>query len=437
MALGIARSPTGHGLTCASMEPAGQTSAPIVNSTEPIEDVDRGEADPPEQSPGGIDLPFRPDVEGLRAVAVLLVVLYHCGVSSGGYVGVDVFFVVSGFLITGLLLREHERSKKVSLPGFYARRARRILPAGMLVIIATILMAHHYENFISYGYLQQDGKWAALFAANIHYANVGTDYFLQSVDPIQGSALLHYWSLAVEEQFYFVWPTVVLLVGLLARWWPLRRLVFIVAAVGVVASFLWSNHEVQVNSIWAYYSPLTRAWELGLGALAATLTIPLARLNRWVGVALAWGGLAAICVSASIYTNQTVFPGTAALLPVLGTVAVIVGGMSGIGGGHLLGLPPARAVGRVSYGWYLLHYPPMILLIGNLYIPGRQLSIHERLWIAAITLAIAFGMYYVLEKPIRRSKALAARPWASLALGAAFVLAAFLVCSLYHKGLYG
>ena len=334
----------GNGLTCASMEPAGPTSEPAVAPTDAasiaIDDVTRGDADPPAKSPGGIDLPFRPDVEGLRAVAVLLVVLYHCGVSSGGFVGVDVFFVISGFLITGLLLREHERRQKVSLKGFYARRARRILPAGMLVIIATMLMAHHYENFISYGYLQQDGKWAALFAANIHYAKIGTDYFLQSVDPVQGSALLHYWSLAVEEQFYFVWPTIVLLVGLLARWWPLRRLVFIVALAGAVVSFLWSNHEVQTNAIWAYYSPFTRAWELGLGALIATVTIPLARLNRWVGVALAWGGLAAICVSAAIYSDSTVFPGTAALLPVLGTVAVIVGGMSGIGGGHLLGLPP-------------------------------------------------------------------------------------------------
>jgi peptidoglycan/LPS O-acetylase OafA/YrhL len=407
---------------------AAEAEVPVVADA----DVTRGDADPPPETPGGIDLAFRPDVEGLRAVAVLLVVLYHCGVSSGGFVGVDVFFVISGFLITGLLLREHEKRRTVSIPGFYARRARRILPAGMLVIIGTVLMAHHYQNIIAYAFTTQDGKWAALFAANVHYANVGTDYFLQSTDPLKASPLLHYWSLAVEEQFYFVWPTIVLVFGLLARWWPLRRLIFLVALAGVVASFVWSIHATDTNPIWAYYSPFTRAWELGLGALAATLVVPLSRLHRWAGVALAWGGLAAICVSAAIYSDATIFPGSAALLPVLGTVAVIVGGMSGLGAGHLLGLAPARAVGRVSYGWYLLHYPPMILLLGSLY-TGHPLPVHERLEIAGVTLVLSFAMYYALEKPIRRSRALAARPWVSIAMGLLFVAAAFLVCALYHK----
>ena len=394
--------------------------------------VRRAEADPPVETPGGIDLEFRPDVEGLRAVAVVLVVLYHCGVTSGGFIGVDVFFVISGFLITGLLLREHDRRGKLSLPGFYARRARRILPAGMLVIVATILMAHHYQNIIAYAFTTQDGKWAALFAANIHFANVGTDYFLQTTDPIKSSPLLHYWSLAVEEQFYFVWPTIVLVIGLLSRWLPLRLLVGVVAGAGIVGSFLWSVHATAANPIWAYYSPFTRAWELGLGALAATLVVPLSRLNKWFGVGLAWAGLAAIAFSAVTYSDATAFPGSAALVPVLGTVAVIVGGMSGIGGGHLLGLPPARAVGRVSYGWYLLHYPPMILLVGSLYTAGRPLPVHQRLEIAGVTLVLAFVMYYALEKPIRRSKALATRPWVSIAMGLLCVAAAFLVCALYH-----
>ena len=427
---------TGSPATVEEAADAPSTAEPRAEAPlEPRDEVVGGDADPPQETPGGIDLKFRPDVEGLRALAVILVVLYHCGVTSGGFVGVDVFFVISGFLITGLLLREHDARSKVSIPGFYGRRARRILPAGMLVIIATVLLAHHEQNFISYGFTTQDGKWAAMFAANIHYAKDGTDYFQQSVNPIEGSPLLHYWSLAVEEQFYLVWPAIVLLVGLLARWVPLRWLVLTVAAAGCVASFLWSNHVLQTNSIWAYYSPLTRAWELGLGALLATLTVPLSRMNRWVGVALAWGGLGAILFSGIVYTNNTVFPGTAALLPVLGAGAVIVGGMSGIGGGHLLGLYPARAVGRVSYGWYLLHYPPMILLIGKLYVAGDELPVHERLEIAAVTLAIAFAMYYVLERPIRRSRTLASRPWASIAMGMACVAAAFLVCALYHKGL--
>ncbi|HEY8081375.1 MAG TPA: acyltransferase, partial [Acidimicrobiales bacterium] len=143
---------------------------------------DRPPADPPADSPGGIDLAFRPDVEGLRALAVVLVVLFHCGVTwfGGGYVGVDVFFVISGFLITGLLLREHEKRKTVSIAGFYARRARRILPAGMLVIIATIVWSYHTVNFVDYATYAIDGKWASLFAANIHFAN-GVNYFNQGM----------------------------------------------------------------------------------------------------------------------------------------------------------------------------------------------------------------------------------------------------------------
>ena len=221
-------------------------------------EVVRMEADPPAESPGGIDLAFRPDVEGLRAVAVILVVLYHAGVSSmqGGFVGVDVFFVISGFLITGLLLREHERRGKVSIPGFYARRARRILPAGMLVLIATVLAAYHYQNFLDYAKTAQDARWAALFAANIHFANVGTDY--QSIGQAP-SPLLHYWSLGVEEQFYFVWPTIVLVTGLCCAVGRCRFSLLAVAAVGSVASFLWAVHVNGTNATWGVLLPVRRA----------------------------------------------------------------------------------------------------------------------------------------------------------------------------------
>ena len=416
-----------------------QSGEPDVTDTTSLpaapaaDDVTRAEADPPANTPGGTDLEFRPDVEGLRAVAVTLVVLYHAGVSwmTGGFIGVDVFFVISGFLITGLLLREHEKRQKISIPGFYARRARRILPAGMVVIIATVLGAYHYQNFISYALTAQDGRWAALFAANIHFANVGTDYFTQN--NLQSSPLLHYWSLAVEEQFYFVWPTIVLLVGLAARRVPLRRIVFVVAAIGTVASFLWALHVEGANNTWAFFSPFTRAWELGIGAVAATVVAYARRMNKWVGVAVAWAGVAAIIASLVVYQDPNTYSATHLLLAVLGSVAVLIGGASGIGAGHALAVVPVRAVGRVSYGWYLLHYPPMILLAGALW--TGPLPVHERLVIAGVTLAVAFAMYYALEKPIRRSRALARRPWASIAMGLGFVAAAFLVSALLHKGI--
>jgi peptidoglycan/LPS O-acetylase OafA/YrhL len=320
----------------------------------------------------------------------------------------------------------------------------------MVVIMATILVAHAKQNFIAYASTATDGKWAAWFLANIHFARTHQDYFNQGAPP---SPLLHYWSLAVEEQFYFVWPAIILLVGLaVSRFFPLRRAVLVLAVLAVVGSFLWADHVNSTNDIWAFYSPFTRAWELGVGAVAATVIAVCGRINRWAGCALALGGIAAICVAAATYSNTYATP-RELLVPVLGSVAVVVGGASGIGAGWLLGCTPGRgtglaqgtwywtqranpmrAIGRVSYGWYLLHYPPMVLWAGVLYL--GPLPVHERLVIAVVTLAIAFAMYYVFERPIRRNRFLARRPWLSIAMGLAFVLAAWLLCDLYTKSLY-
>jgi peptidoglycan/LPS O-acetylase OafA/YrhL len=388
---------------------------------------------PPEDAPGGIDLRFRPDVEGLRAVAVVLVVLFHAGVSwmSGGYIGVDVFFVISGFLITSLLLREHGRRGRISIPGFYARRARRILPAAMLVITLTVVASYCIQNFIQYGRVAQDGRWTALFAGNIHFGTEMTGYFQQSQSP---SPLEHFWSLAVEEQFYVVWPALVLLVGAVLTRIPLRWRVMAVAACATSASFAWSVIQTQNTPTWAYFSPFTRAWELGMGALAAALVPQFARLHKFVGSAIAYAGLTAIVIGSLLFTASTPFPGTAALLPVLGAVAVVLGGSSGAGAGHLLGLRPVRSVGRVSFGWYLLHYPPMIILTGALWI--HPLSVKENLVIAAVMLACAYVMYALIERPIRRSPFLAYRPWLSISMGGAFVITAFLVSYLLHPSLH-
>ncbi len=440
------------------------------------DDVERAEADPPAATPGGIDLRFRPDIEGLRAVAILLVVLYHCGISwmPGGFVGVDVFFVISGFLITGILLRETERRGRISISGFYARRSRRILPAAMLVVIVTVLMAHHFQSEVDFDNTAIAGKWASIFAANIHFANINTNYFQMSQAP---SPFLTYWSLAVEEQFYIVWPIVVLGVGFLTtallRRVPVRVSVLVVATIVTVSSFLWAVHANGLNATWAYFSPFTRGWELGVGAMTAAIVAMVpwralveapgrrAALLRWGGVVAAFGGIAMILVSATDYTiaqssgvNPT-FPPSKALIPVLGAVLVVLGGATGLGAGWLLGCTPARGtglasaawvqmqrcnpmrlIGRVSYGWYLLHWPPMILWIG-VYYQGVLLPVHERLLIAVITLGISFVMYYVLEKPIRRSRYLASRPWVSIAMGLSLVTAAFCVSELYHKGLFG
>jgi peptidoglycan/LPS O-acetylase OafA/YrhL len=388
---------------------------------------------PPTDTPGGIDLTFRPDIEGLRAVAVILVVLYHSQITaiSGGFVGVDVFFVLSGFLITGLLLKEHSLRGKVSILGFYARRTRRILPAAMTVIVLTVLASYFIQNFLTYGLVAQDGRWATLFAANFHFAIEGNNYFNagNAVSPLQ-----HYWSLAVEEQFYLVWPLLVLLVGLVFRRVDIRTRVLVIAVAGVIASFVWSVTQTGPQPVWSYYSPFTRAWELGLGAVLAALVPHLQRIPARVGFALAWLGLIAITVSAFEYSDLTSYPGSAALVPVLGACAVVAGGAGGLGARHLLALRPVRSIGRVSYGWYLLHYPLMVILTGALWL--HPLSIEENLVISACTLAGAYLMYFVLERPIRRSVFLARHPLVSVLVGATFVLAAFLVCWLVHPSIH-
>lgn len=426
--------------------------------------VQRADADPPPDTPGGIDLKFRPDVEGLRAVAVILVVLYHAKIKalSGGFIGVDVFFVISGFLITGLLLREHELRQWVSIAGFYARRVRRILPAAMLVIIGSLIWAHIETNAFSYQQYQGDARNATLFVANFHFYFQQTNYFQAQSGTVSPQILLHFWSLAVEEQFYFVWPSLVLLIALIpiayrlarrqprlaARAWgaapagdgadlmaarskvPLRYWVLPVATIATIASFAYSVHLTHTDAPLAFYSPFSRAWELGLGAVLACLAPMASRIPRWIGLLVGLAGLGAIGLGAAIATPNF-FPGVNALLPVLGAGAVIVGGASGLGAGFLLGLAPVRAIGRVSYGWYLLHYPPMILLSGSE--PSTSLSTTNRLYVAAATLAAAFLMYYLWERPIRRSRFLAKRPYLSIALGILLVLGTYMFVTSYTK----
>jgi peptidoglycan/LPS O-acetylase OafA/YrhL len=391
-----------------------------------------------------------------------------------------------------LLLKEHEGRGMVSLLGFYARRARRILPAAMAVIVGTVLLAYFMVNYITYGTIAADGRWASLFAANIHFANVGNDYFALGTPP---SPLQHFWSLAVEEQFYLAWPLVVLVIGLTFRSVSIRTRILVVSAVVVGVSLWWSVVETTSNPIWAYYSPFTRAWELGLGAALACVAPQLKVVPKVFGSILAWFGLFSIVLSAILFTDATTFPGFAALLPVLGTVAVIGGGAMagsrrwsfqaprGVGsalslGGlalasagiivyvhdastfngldvlliavglialiaatlaatpstALLGLAPVRSVGRVSYGWYLLHYPLMILMVGAVW--THRLSVTENLIIAALTLVLAYRMYERLERPVRRSAFLARHPWASVGLGAALVSAAFWFCWTLHPSLH-
>src|SRR3954469_11099055 len=281
---------------------------------------------------------FRQDIQGLRALAVLLVILDHAeiGPFHGGFVGVDVFFVISGFLITGLLVSEAERTGRASLIGFYARRARRILPAATLVIFATVAASIIFLSAVEANGAIEDALWATFFLANFKFAADGTDYFQNDTPP---SPLQHYWSLAVEEQFYLVWPLLVLLLCLYAAW-RVRRSVGarslgprvrdlgvspLVVIVGF--SFAYSVSYSTTDPVSSYFSPFTRAWELGIGALVACLSTRLILLRPAVQALLSWGGLAGCVVAPLVYDGGTLFPGYAAALPVVGAAALLAGGL--------------------------------------------------------------------------------------------------------------
>ena len=333
-------------------------------------------------------MPHRRELQGLRAVAVLLVVLDHAGLPflQGGYVGVDVFFVLSGYLITGLLLRQARRDGRIRLSDFYVRRARRILPAAVLTLVVTDLVAHQLLNLVRAREAVSDSVWAAFFMANVHFAREGSDYFSQLQPP---SPVQHYWTLAVEEQFYLVWPVV--LAAVLAVPFLRRRLLWIVLAAGG-ASLAWSIHSTATDATYAYYSTATRAWELALGA---ALAIAAPRLRG----AAAWLGLACICTAAVAFSSSTSFPGYAALLPTVGAALVIAAGRGSAS--RLLSLAPFRYVGDRSYAFYLWHWP--VLVIAAEYV-GHELSTVVRLGLLVGAFGLSILSYALYENPIRQMR---------------------------------
>jgi peptidoglycan/LPS O-acetylase OafA/YrhL len=345
---------------------------------------------------------FRIDIEGLRAVAVGLVLLDHVfGWPGGGFVGVDVFFVISGFLITGLLVRERERTGRISFRNFYVRRARRLLPAAVATLAATTLAA--WLLFIGGRFWDTvtDVLWALGFSANIHFAQLGTDYFQQTAAP---SPVQHFWSLAVEEQFYLLWPALILLVYALpsTRKRPGRTAPLALAVLGVsLASFLWSVHATADSPATAYFSTFTRAWELGVGALIAVSAVWLQRLPARLRAALAWVGLAGVLGSAFTITSSDPFPGVLAALPVVSAGLVVAFGAAPGGPGvrWALGSAPARFLGRISYSLYLWHWP-VVVVCWSLLGPASLVS---SLVALGVSLVLATVSYHAIEQPVLHS----------------------------------
>ncbi len=359
---------------------------------------------------------FRPDVEGLRAVAVVAVVLFHLRLGSfqGGFVGVDVFFVLSGFLITRLLLKELASTGTLSLPGFWARRARRLLPASCLVLVVTLVAGTVALSPLAQRTLATDAMAAGVFVINFVFAGRFGDYFAAQLAEAQPSALLHYWSLAVEEQFYLLWPLV--LVALTRRPRRYRRLLVATILVIAVASLITSVWMTEHRPTWAFYLLPARMVELLAGAAIAVAGPAFRAVNPGLRAALGWFGLGGICVAAMTYDVGTVFPGYMTMLPVLATVLVIVaGGTGGSARGPVVMLrnPVALWIGRHSYAIYLWHWPVLVLAEAR-YGP---LPLPTRLLLVALAIGLSAASLRLVEDPVRHSPWLAGRAMRGLVLG--------------------
>jgi peptidoglycan/LPS O-acetylase OafA/YrhL len=365
----------------------------------------------PHSSPGDTaDAParggVRTDIQALRAVAVSLVLVYHLlphGL-TGGFVGVDVFFVISGFLITAHLLSSPPR-RVADLFQFWSRRIRRLLPASLLVLAVALLVTRLQASQALWLDTAQQVRAAALYALNWNLAGEHVDYLNPAKPP---TAVQHYWSLSVEEQFYLGWPILLALLFLIGRRSGRRGIVLVVGGVAavVLASLAWSIHQTIANPAAAYFQTPTRIWELGIGGLlAAVLSARGRRLLHHAGarIALAWAGLAAIAWTALTYTDATPFPGWRALVPVLGAVAVLAAeAPRGAGSpARLMAFRPVQYLGDVSYSVYLWHWPLIILLPAVVGRPkGPVLDV-----VIAVGAVVLAGLTKVLvEDPFRRPR---------------------------------
>lgn len=331
-----------------------------------------------------------PQIQALRAFAAILVVIYHAGITSGGYIGVDIFYVISGYLITGLLLRELDKSGTLGLRAFYLRRVKRLLPTSFFVLFITAITAWYLYPSSMRADLGKDIAAAGIYISNYLFAFWQMDYQnLSAIPPV----VIHYWSLAVEEQFYLFWPFIILA---LYKKGGRRRVGQGVVAISI-ASFLFSLYQTSVEPIWAFYSLPTRAWELGVGALLLYIPARIKFSQNYL-----WVALGLFIYGTFIFRDSTPFPGTAALVPVFATAISLAAVhswpkiLNRVGTHRVI-----QWLGEISYPLYLWHWP--LLVIPAVYL-GRGLHIYEKLICVLATLIFADLTHRFIEEPLRHAQ---------------------------------
>jgi peptidoglycan/LPS O-acetylase OafA/YrhL len=378
---------------------------------------------------------FRPDIQGMRALAVGMVVVYHLYPSllPGGFAGVDVFFVISGFLITGHLLREYHKTGKVALLDFWGRRAKRLVPAAALVLTVTWVGSRLLLPATQLADTAAQIRASALYFQNWQLASDSVNYLQASsaASPVQ-----HFWSLSVEEQFYLGWPLLFLLAALVAltarrpqeRRARGHRVALLLAGAVVAASLWYSVYYTHANPAGAYFVTTTRIWELGLGGLVALLP---ARLYERIGRCgpLGWAGLGLVIASAFVLSGTNAFPGFLALLPAGGAAALILGGSAAarFGPSKLTSVRPMVFIGGISYSLYLWHWPIIVLWTTW---RGHPAGWRSGLAIVAVSVVLAWLTKVWVEDKVRTASLLSGHEWRSVSTALAAVVPVVLV-SLY------
>ncbi len=340
---------------------------------------------------------LRLDIEGMRAIAVGVVLAFHAGLPwfSGGFVGVDVFFVLSGFLITGLLAREVARTGTVRIGNFWARRVKRLLPASATVLLFSALVTYVWLPITQRQDFGGDIVSAALYVVNWRLADRSVDYLAEDIG---ASPVQHYWSLSVEEQFYVLWPLLMVLVALVAaRRWRLGA--FGVLGLVTLASFAYSVQQSHDNSGTAFFVSTTRIWELGIGALLALSASRVGQLPPVLRAIGGWLGLAAIAYAAMAFDGSTTWPGVNALVPTVGAALMIAGGITEarFSPQRLLSVRPMVWIGGLSYSIYLWHWP--MLVAAQAKYPDLRLRWTVLLMIASVV--PAWLCHKLIENPVR------------------------------------